>query len=160
MNSQNAHLEKYERYLRKTADEVFDEPFWLTVAFNFDAPSDLGTRKQFFSKTHDHDLLVVGCVTKFIDPFAVDTAARLVPELDVEFKDAQGNLFIRDTAPLYAVASHLYSPELWHESFVIPRNSSLEVNLTVTRSATASPSKPQSITGELTFKCVRFQRTR
>jgi hypothetical protein len=151
-------LEKYKQYLGKKPDELFGEPFWLPLPFDFPAPAAVNTRKQFFTKTHSHDLLVVGCITQFINPFQNDTPTRAVPELEVEIKDAQGNLFIRDTAPLYAIASHLFAPELWHEYFVIPRNTSLEVDLIVKRSPTVVNTSPQSIEGELVFKCIRFQR--
>lgn len=155
---QNA-IEKYKQYLAKSPQDLFGEPFWLPLSFEFPAPAPENARKQFFTKTHAHDLLVVGCVTKFINPFAVDTAAVAVPNLDVEIKDAQGNLYIRDKAPLYAIASHLFAPELWHDYFVIPRNTSLEVDMTVTRSPTKDLTKPQGIVGELVFKCIRFQRS-
>jgi hypothetical protein len=157
------NLEKYKRYLEKKETDAFGEPFWLPLDINFDAPADINTRRQFYTKTHSHDLLVVGCVSMLVDPFATDSPTRLVPKLEVEFKDASGNLFIRDKAPLEAVVSHIFNPELWHESFVIPKNTSLEVDLTVVRSPTIPVSVnpeaiPQGVSGTLTFKCVRFNR--
>jgi hypothetical protein len=151
------YLDRYRQYLKRDSAE-FSEPFWLPVEIAFDAPAAVNTRRQFFTKTVNDDLLVVGGVTRLIDPFAADTVTRLVPEMDVEIKDANRNLYIRDSAPLYAVFSHIYAPELWHESFVIPRNTVLAIDLTVTRSPTVNVNEPQGITGELVFRCVRFSR--
>ncbi|MCX7997349.1 MAG: hypothetical protein RML33_11165 [Acidobacteriota bacterium] len=151
-------LEKYKAYLKKRPEDLFGEPFWLPLPFEFPPPAPERERRSFFTKTQNSDLLVVGAVTKIINPYEQDTPTRNVPELEIEMKDAQGNLFVRDTAPLYAVASHIFAPELWHEFFIIPRNTSLEIALTIKRSPTVSGGPPQGITGEIVFKCIRFQR--
>jgi hypothetical protein len=153
------HLEKYKQYLTKKGNDNFEEFFLLPLEIQFDAPAAVNSRKKFFTKTQNDDLLVVGCVTRLVDPFAVDTVTRNVLELDITMEDAQGNLFIRDEAPLYAVASHIYAPELWHESFVIPARTSLTVAATVTRSPSKTGQPTQDIQGTLVFKCVRFNRT-
>lgn len=139
------------------------EPFWLQAFIRFDAPAPAGTALTFFTEKNDKDLIIVGATSDLFDPYALDTATRAVPSLLIDLRATGTDIqFTRTPLPVWTFADNVYQPvsSRWQTPYILPAQTSIQLDCKIDRSPTVDPQNPQGIQGYIIFHAVRAKAIR